>query len=131
MGGNVWLYWGGLSVFAQYVDQEIAGLPRTGAEVELAWSFDLPVVWGVGGRQLFPRIQPAVRYSRLDPDFKSVPGFPAPSITWEWEKLDYGLRLGIVSGIDLTLEYADNGFTLASGREVGNDELLTTLRWRM
>jgi len=130
-GANLWLYLGGFSLFGQYVDQEIAGLPRTGYEVELAWSFELPLVWGLAGRQLFPSIQPVLRYSALDPDFRSVRGFPAPSITWDWEKLDYGLRLGILSGVDLTVEYADNTFTLGSGRKVGNDEFLTTLRWRM
>lgn len=131
LGANLWIYWRGFSLFAQYVDQEIAGLPRTGYETELAWNFDLPVVWGLAGRQLFPSIQPVVRYSKLDPDFDSVRGFPAPSITWDWEKIDYGVRIGIIPGVDLTAELADNTFTLASGRDVSADEVLATLRWKM
>src|SRR5215210_2370799 len=52
-GANVWLYLGGFCFFGQYVDQELAGLPRTGIEGELAWRFELPLVWAVGDRQLF------------------------------------------------------------------------------
>jgi len=132
VGGNLWIYAGGFAFFAQYVDQEIAGMPRTGYEAEASWRFELPLVWAVGGRQLFPSIQPAVRFSRLEPEFDGgSPAFPAPSVRWEWEKLDYGVRLGIVQGVDLTIEYADNTMTLANGRDVSNDELLTTLRWRV
>ncbi len=131
IGGNLWLYLGGLSVFAQYVDQDLAGLERTGIEGEVAYRFELPVIWGLAGRQLFPTIAPAFRYSKLDPDYRTPPGFPAPSVAWDWEKLDYGLRVEIVEGVDVTLEYAANTFTLFSGRELTNDELLATLRFRM
>jgi hypothetical protein len=131
VGGNVWLYWGGLSVFAQYVDQELAGLPRTGIEAEVAWRFDLPLWVAVGDRQLFPWIAPAVRWSKLDNDFRnSRNGTPAPSLSWDWEKLDAGLRFGIFQGIDLTLEHADNSFILGNGSERDNNEFLATLRWR-
>ncbi len=129
-GGNLWLYLDGFSFFGQYVDQEVAGLVRTGYEGELAWRIDLPVVWGLAGQQLFPSIQPSVRYSKLDPEFRASPFFPAPSVTWEWEKLDYGIRLGIVPGVDLTVEYADNSFILASGAERENNEVLATLRFK-
>lgn len=131
VGANVWLYLGGFSFFGQYVDQELAGLPRTGLEGELAWRIDLPLVWAVGGGQLFPYIAPAVRYSRLDNDFRAPRVTPSPSLAWDWEKLDAGIRLGIVPGTDLTLEYAANRFILGSGAERENDEFLTTLRWRM
>ena len=50
---------------------------------------------------------------------------------WEWVKLDYGIRLGIIAGVDLTVEFADHEMTLGSGRKVSNDELLSTLRFRM
>jgi hypothetical protein len=130
-GGNLWVYWGGFSFFGQYVVQEIAGMDRTGYEAEIAWRFDLPLAWATGGRQLFPSVQPAVRWSRLEPEFAGgSPQFPAPSVRWEWTKLDYGVRLGIVEGIDLTVEFADHTMTLASGAEVSNDELLATLRFR-
>lgn len=131
VGGNVWLYWGGLSVFAQYVDQDLAGLPRTGLEGEVAWRFDLPLWVAVGERQLFPWIAPAVRWSRLDNDFRNPPGgTPAPSLSWDWTKIDAGLRVGIFQGIDLTLEHADNRFILGNGSERTNNEFLATLRWR-
>jgi hypothetical protein len=48
-GANIWVYWSGLSVFGQYVDQKVAGLKRKGIEGEVAWRFDLPVVWGLAG----------------------------------------------------------------------------------
>lgn len=131
VGGNLWLYAGGFALFAQYVDQEIAGMTRKGLEAEASWRFDLPLVWASGGRQLFPSLQPVVRWSRLEPDFAGgSPQYPAVSVRWEWEKLDYGLRLGLVDGVDLTVEIADNTMTLASGAQVFYDELLATLRWR-
>ncbi len=128
-GANLWLYVDGFSLFAQYVDQDAAGLKRTGYELEVAWQIDLPLAWAVGGRQLFPSISPAIRFSKLDPEFGGAPGFPAPSITWDWEKLDYGIRLGILPELDLTAEYAANDFVLATGAVRQNDELLVTLRW--
>ena len=132
VGANLRLYLGGFSLFGQYVAQEVAGMDRTGWEAEVAWRFELPLAWAVGGRQLFPSIQPALRYSSLEPEFAGgSPRYPAPSVRWEWTKLDYGLRLGIVEGVDLTVEFADHTMTLANGREVSNDELLTTLRWRV
>jgi len=39
--------------------------------------------------------------------------------------------MGIIEGVDLTIEFADNEMTLANGRQVSNDELLSTLRFRM
>ncbi|HKV12663.1 MAG TPA: hypothetical protein VJ725_31245, partial [Thermoanaerobaculia bacterium] len=131
LGANVWLYLGGFCFFGQYVDQDLGGLGRTGIEGELSWRFDLPLVWAVDDRQLFIFIAPAVRYSKLDNDFRSHPLSPAPSLAWDWEKLDYGLRLGLFTGIDVTVEYADNAFILGSGAERENNELLSTLRWRI
>lgn len=130
-GGNLWLYWEGLTFFGQYVDQEMAGLGRTGMEGEIAWRLELPLVWAVGGRQLFPSIAPAVRYSEIDNDFRNVAPTPAPSFAWDWRKLDYGLRLGVVPGVDLTLEYADHRFILGNGTPAGNNEALATLRWKI
>jgi hypothetical protein len=130
-GANVWVYFGGLSFFGQYVDQELAGLSRTGIEGEIAWSFELPLVWAVGDRQLFTSIAPALRYSKLDNDFINRRPTSAPSLAWDWEKIDAGLRVGVFSGVDLTLEYADNRFILGSGAKRENNEFLATLRWRV
>ncbi len=131
VGGNVWVYFGDFSFFAQYVDQKLAGLPRTGLEGEVAWRFDLPLVWAVGDRQLFTYVAPAVRYSKLDNGFRNIPPTPAPSFAWDWEKLDAGLRLGIFTGVDLTAEYAINHFILGNGARRDNNEGLVTLRWRI
>ena len=130
VGANLWLYLGGFSFFGQYVDQDLAGLVRTGYEAEAAWRFELPLVAASGGRQLFPAIAPAVRFSRLDPDFAAPRITPSPSWAWEWDKFDVGVRLTLVDGIDLTAELALNDFVLGSGAERSNDELLVTLRWR-
>ena len=131
-GANLWLYLDGLSFFAQYVDQEIAGLDRIGYEGELAWRFELPLFASLAGQQLFPSIAPSVRYSKLEPDFLNPPPgrTSAPSFNWEWEKTDAGLRIGIVPGTDLTVEHSHNRFLTARGWRTA-DELLTTLRWRM
>ena len=131
VGGNLWLYLGGFSLFGQYVDQDLAGLPRTGLEGEAAWRFDLPLVWAVGERQLFPFIAPAIRWSRLDNGFRNPRQTPSPSFAWDWDKIDTGLRFGLLTGVDVTVEYADNRFTLASGAKRRNNEWLTTLRWRI
>lgn len=125
IGANLWLYVGGLSLFGQFVDQDLAGLDRTGFEVETSYRFDLPL-WAVGGRQVFPWIALTVRYSKLDPDFRLHPNYPAPSVAWDWEKIDAGVRLAIVRGIDVTVEWQDNTF-IRRGREESNDELLVTL----
>lgn len=131
VGGNVWIYFGGGSFFGQYVDQDLGGLGRIGYEGELAWRFDLPLAASLDGRQLFPAIQPVVRYSKLDPDYRAAPRSPSPSFAWQWEKLDFGLRLTVIAGLDLTAEYAKNDFILGSGAKRDNNETLVTLRWRI
>ncbi|MEO8275067.1 MAG: hypothetical protein ABI639_02550 [Thermoanaerobaculia bacterium] len=132
VGANLWIYEGSLTFFGQYVAQELAGMDRTGYEGEFAWKFELPLAWATAGRQLFPYVQPVVRYSFLKPEFQGgSPSYPAPSVRWEWTKIDYGVRLGLIEGVDLTVEYADNEMTLANGRKVSNDELLGTLRFKM
>jgi hypothetical protein len=75
-------------------------------------------------------VAPAVRYSRLDPDFAAPAVTPSPSFAWEWEKVDVGVRLTLVEGVDLTVEYARNEFVRAVG-PARNDELLATARWRL
>ena len=130
-GANVWVYFGGLSFFGQFVDQEIAGLPRTGLEAEIAWRFELPLWLSIGDRQLFTFLAPAARYSELDNEFRNHPNTPAPSLAWDWKKLDAGLRVGIIPGADLTVEYADHEFILGNGSKRENNEFLTTFRWRV
>ena len=130
-GANLWLYAGDFSFFGQIVEQDLAGLRRDGWEVEAAWTFELPFFADVFGRQLFSFLQPAVRVSELDNQFRTHPRFPAPSVFWDWEKIDAGLRMGLIDGmIDLTVEWNDNTFVRA-GRDESADEFLATVRWEM
>lgn len=123
VGVNLWLYLGGFALFGQWVDQEVAGLDRSGFEVEAAWTFER------AGRRVFGSFTPVVRYSELDPDFRPDPGrpFPAPSLAWDWEKLDVGFSLSVIEQLALTLEWTDATFTLFNGDGVSHDELLLTL----
>ncbi len=79
---------------------------------------------------MLPYVQPAVRYSELDPDFVGDPRYPAPSVWWDWQKLDLGLRLGLVEGLDLTVEWNLAEF-VRGGREERTDEFLATVRWEL
>ncbi|MDA8020117.1 MAG: hypothetical protein MPN21_21990 [Thermoanaerobaculia bacterium] len=133
IGLNVWLYAGGLSIFGQYVDQDLGGLSRDGFEIEVAYDWELPWAGTLFGRQLFPFVAPAIRYSELNPDFPLVdpslpPITPSPAFNWDWQKLDLGIRLGILTGLDLTVEYAENEFVRA-GQKESADELMATLRF--
>ncbi len=130
-GANLWLYIGDFTFFGQIADQDLAGLRRDGWEAEASWTFELPFFADAFGRQLFSFIQPAIRISELDNHFRTHPLFPAPSVFWDWEKIDAGLRMGLIDGmIDLTVEWNDNTFVRA-GRDESADEFLATLRWEM
>ncbi len=115
---------GGLSLFGQLVKEEAAGLPRLGIEVEAGYRVALGDLADPG--DLFPAIQPAVRWSRLDNDFSAPRGFVAPSFAWDWDKLDLGLRVTIIRKLDLTREYSFHD--IAASREILHDEALATLR---
>ena len=125
-GANIWLYAGDFSFFGQYVDAKVANLPRTGYEVELHYDWEMPY-FELFGQQVFSFIAPAFRYSKLDPEFTTT-AYPAPSVRWEWEKKDIGVRLGLVSGLDLTLELSDNEF-VRGGKKESEDEYLATFRY--
>ena len=72
-----------------------------------------------------------MRYSKLDNGFHNPKLTPSPSFAWDWEKVDAGVRLGLYDGLDLTVEYSDNRFILASGAKRNNNEMLVTLGWRL
>ncbi|MEM8997701.1 MAG: hypothetical protein AAGF23_23160, partial [Acidobacteriota bacterium] len=135
IGVTAWFYMSGLTLFAQYVDQDLGGLERDGFEVEVSYDFELPYIGSLWGRQVLHYLAPAIRYSEIDPQFTADPFFPAPSVFWDWDKIDIGLRVGLVQGIaDMTLEYNDNTFVRA-GRDESADEFLATFRfmwdWRL
>lgn len=117
-GANLWLTIENFSLFAQVVDQEMAGLERTGQEVELAYVFD----WGIP-------VSPVIRYSEVDNDFVGSPLYPAPSVWWDWEKIDIGLNFDLTKDFRMTIEHADNRF-IRGGRKESNNESLLTFRWR-
>lgn len=125
-GANLDLRLGGFSAFAQVVAEESANLPRHGFEVEA--SYRLVLGDPADSQALFPVLEPAIRYSRLDNDWTAPPDFITLSALWDWQKWDLGLRATVIGGLDLTLEYAHN--EIAAPRDIAHDEFLTTLRLR-
>jgi hypothetical protein len=125
-GANLDLRLGDFTAFAQVVKEEAASLPRLGFEIETSYRFALGDL--ADPKALFPAIEPAVRYSRLDNDWTAPPIFITLSALWDWQKWDFGLRATIVKGLDLTLEYSYND--IGASRAIGHDEFLATLRLR-
>jgi hypothetical protein len=125
-GANLDLRLGGFTAFAQVVKEEAANLPRSGFEVEASYRLELGDL--ADPRALFPAVEPAIRYSRLDNDWTAPPIFITLSALWDWQKWDFGLRATIVKGLDLTLEYSHND--IGASRAIGHDEFLATLRLR-
>jgi hypothetical protein len=113
-------------MFFQYVNEKAAALPRQGVELEVGYSLVLGDRGDPGA--LFTVIQPVVRYSNLDIDFKAPRGFVAPSAVWDWAKIDVGARVTVLQNVDLTVEYAFHDIT--ARLPVNHDEFLTTLRFR-
>jgi hypothetical protein len=126
-GVNVDLLVDRLRVFGQYVDQEIAGLPRRGYEVEAAYRIPLNGLFLVGETPVLNWLQPVIRLSHIDNRFDAPASYPAPSIAWDWTKVDVGFRLGVSDHTDFTLEYNINR-AKAKDRTVTPNELLATFR---
>jgi hypothetical protein len=95
----------GLRLFAQWVDQDLAGASRYGIEAEAAWIFPLHGLFLVGESPFGNWVQPSFRYSWIDNRFTTPLAFPRLSVQWEWKKYDFGLRFGLVRNVDLTVEY--------------------------
>ena len=122
-GLNIWWYYNNFALFSQYVSQDIGGLERYGAELEVSYAFETESI------SFLENITPVVRYSFLDNDFSVPANNPSPSITWDWQKLDIGVNFQFSKHSTLTIEYAYNQFELPVGdRE--NNEWLVTYRWR-
>jgi hypothetical protein len=117
---------GGFATFVQVVDQEIAGLKRRGAEADLGWRVEIPGVL-VGETPVFRWVQPAVRLSFIDNRFVAPAAYPNPAAAWDWRKYDVGVRVGVVPGIDLTVEYSYNQMKAPQG-DLHVGEGLATLR---
>jgi len=123
-GANVEGRWENLHVFLQYVYQSIAGLERHGFEFELAYRYRLGGVFTLADAPVLNWVQPDFRFSRIESCFDNASGFPSPSVSWDWFKYDLGVRVGVVRGVDLTVEYAFN----ETVRDLTPNELLVTLR---
>jgi hypothetical protein len=127
LGVNLQARLGGLQVFGQYVDQEIAELPRSGFEVEVAYVISLNGLWAYRDAPVGNWLQPVVRFSKITNDFEAPPQYPGPSVGWDWTKYDFGLRFGLVRDVDLTVEYAYHD-ARGRTRTFRPNELLATLR---
>ena len=126
LGANLEIMAKGFGLFFQYVDEDLASLPRTGIEVELGYAFETGDMGDPNA--LFTFVEPVIRYSRLNNDFIAPPTYVAPSVAWDWTKIDFGFRMGITPNIDLTLEYAFHD--IEARKNIGHNEFLTTLRFR-
>ncbi len=126
-GVNLEARFGPVHLFAQGVKQSIAGLEREGYEVEASVRIALPGLFASGDQPVVNWIEPAVRVSYIDNLFSQPAGFVAPSFGWDWRKYDFGFRLGIVRGLDLSAEYSRNESTTRRG-VLHPDEGLLTLR---
>lgn len=126
-GANLEAKLGRIQLYGQYVHQSIAGLVRHGYEIEGAYRIPLNGLFVSGDTPILNWIQPTVRVSAIDNDFDLPAGFVAPSLTWNWRKYDFGVRVGILRGVDLTAEYARHDAILKA-KVIHPDELLVTLR---
>jgi len=70
-------------------------------------------------------VMPVVRASHIEHGFRPARFYPAPSVAWDWQKYDFGLRIGIIRGIDLTAEYTHHDIQLFVGKIYENEWLLT------
>jgi hypothetical protein len=129
-GGRVYTEWRGLISTIQFTSQSVAGLHRKGAEAELGYKFGWSLGPAVGGESLVQGIQPAVRWSVLNNSFRGDPTlYPAPSIWWNWTKIDAGVRISFAKNVDVTIEHARNN--VEAPRKLHPDETLATVRIRI
>ena len=77
-GGNLEARIAGLRLFAQYVDQEIASLPRDGFEVEAAYVISLNGLFAYKDASVGNWIQPVVRFSKMNTNWDTPREFPGP-----------------------------------------------------
>lgn len=127
-GVNVEARFHDLHLFGQLIHQDIAGLTRSGYEVEVAYYVPLNGLFLSGETPILNWVEPCVRVSEIVNHFFTPRTYPAPSIGWDWVKYDIGVRIGILTGVDLTVEYSRNDVLLFSGAKIHPDETLVTLR---
>jgi hypothetical protein len=129
-GGRIYTEWGGLTSTIQFTSQSVAGLHRKGAEGEVGYRLNWSLGPSAGGESLLQSVQPAVRWSDLHNSFKGDPTlYPAPSVWWNWTKIDAGVRIGFAKNVDLTIERARNN--IGAPKKIHPDETLATVRIRI
>ena len=72
---------------------------------------------------------PVIRWSGLQNYFKGPKNFVAPSMWWNWVKIDAGARITLTRTIDLTVEHAKHN--IVAPKKLHPDETLVTLRVRV
>ncbi len=127
-GANLEARLGELRLYAQFLDQKIAELPRRGFEIEGAYRVSLDSLFLVGETPMINWLQPVVRISYLDNRFVTPREYPGPSVGWDWTKVDVGLRVGLLRNVDLTAEYSFNSTRTLEGETVHPNEALIVLR---
>lgn len=120
-GARLYGEWYGATANVNFTKQNLAGLQREGWEGEFGYRFEVAL-----GPIHF--IQPAGRLSGLTNRFRGHPMYPAPSVWWQWTKIDAGVRIGLPYHLDLTAEYTKHN--VGSARKLNLKETLVTLRWR-
>jgi hypothetical protein len=129
-GARVYTEWRGWTSTIQFTSQTVAGMHRSGAEGEFGYKFDWAGGPSIGGESLLQSIQPAVRWSELHYGFKGNGAlYPAPSIWWNWTKIDAGIRIAFARHVDLTIERARNN--IGAPKKIHPDETLATVRIRI
>ena len=120
-GARVYAEWHAATFIGQFTQQSFAGNERHGWELEAGYRFDF---------EFGPirSLQPALRASALRNEFGPVAGFPAPSIWWDWDKVDGGVRIELERGLDVTVEYTQHH--VESRFPLKLREALVTVRWR-
>jgi hypothetical protein len=129
-GARLYTEWHGLTSTLQGTKQSVAGLNREAAEAEIGWQFHPSMGPAIGGESLLQGIQPVVRWSGLRNRWKGNGAlYPAPSIWWNWIKIDYGVRIAFAKNVDLTIERAKHN--VVAPVHVKPNETLVTVRWRL
>jgi hypothetical protein len=128
-GARIYAEWKGLTATLQGTKQNVAGLQRQGEELEAGYNFAVGKGPAVGGEAILQGIMPVVRVSGLQNRFKGPKTYPSPSIWWNWVKIDYGVRIALVKGTDVTIEHAKHN--VVAPLKLNLSETLVTLRVRV
>jgi hypothetical protein len=124
-GARLYTEWHGLTSTAQFTKQNVAGLQRQGYELEAGYHFAL----NIPHLGIIKSIQPAARLSGLTNRFVGPALYTAPSVWWQWTKIDAGLRIGLTRGVDVTIETTKHN--VGSRFKLNLRETMATVRWRV